>query len=424
MITYQELRDIVGIVFDSGATLSSNGMAGEADKKLGEIGERLTPEEQDFVRQVIRNMLAEMLRSAGRDGKDGILAKFGGASNEFENLVERARVDADKMGIELLPSNVAVEAFRKTGTPIPWLNRATLDGSLAWDKDEYMERKAYIFACFSELAYLQRTKYDLPGNGRYKVVPSEALENLIIHDLTFGLDQTFLDLFRGDGITVAIHNPGRGFLYATFATPYFVVVAVRGTSSISEALLIDANARKFWDGECGYHRGFYKEAVEAMGELQRQPPLAQSTGVPIYFTGHSMGAAISWIFRNIWINGRTVMTPYLYASPRIGNKDVTQMNNVYSHIRPHDPVPLLPPLCWGYADSDTHFAVRSEDPSGLWGKLSGVFHYHSIEQYRIECGKKTKDPFFNPDVYFNALYAQMQEVHRMFGRPFLYGPKK
>jgi hypothetical protein len=100
------------------------------------------------------------------------------------------------------------------------------------------------------------------------------------------------------------------------------------------------------------------------------------------------------------------------------------MHKVYAHKRDHDPVPLLPPLCWGYADPDTHFVVDSRDPAGIWGKLSGVFHYHSIEQYRLELGKKTKDAFFSPDVYFNALYAQMREVHGLFGRPFIAGPKK
>jgi hypothetical protein len=117
------------------------------------------------------------------------------------------------------------------------------DKENVWGSDAYTYWKGYIFACFSELAYLQRTKYDLPSNARYKIVPSETLENLQIHDLTFNLEQTFKDVLGVDGVTVNIHDPGRGFLYATFRTPYFVVVAVRGigTRSISRSLTPDGS---------------------------------------------------------------------------------------------------------------------------------------------------------------------------------------
>jgi hypothetical protein len=235
----------------------------------------------------------------------------------------------------------------------------------------------------------------------------------------------------GEGLTVTISNPGRGFVYATFVTPKFIVIAVRGTSTLSELLLIDFNSLKVDSGNDRYHSGFYKEAMTAVPELKKQSALIAAEGVngiPVYFTGHSMGGAVSWIFRHIWGNSHRVMTPYIYASPRIGNSAVTKKYPVYAYTRANDAVPHLPPLSWDFEDAVGGATVNAEEEKmskiALWAKFWKIRKNHAIERYRKELGEKAGDKQFSPDVYFTALFAEMIDVYRVLGHPYPYGIQK
>ena len=379
---------------------------------------------------MIEKMRPEVGEQYRKEAEDAELTKLAREREETALALERALVEADedasKIAKELDFENLAKKAF--PNTPVEWLRQVGYRPEYSWDADERTDRKAYIFACFSEIAYLQYTKFDLPGEGRYKVVPSEALENLRTHNMRFDLAAVVQAVTGGEGLTVTISNPGRGFVYATFVTPKFIVIAVRGTSTLSELLLIDFNSLKVGGGNDRYHSGFYKEAMTAMSELKKQSALVTAEGVngiPVYFTGHSMGGAVSWIFRHIWGNSHRVMTPYIYASPRIGNSAVARKYPVYAYTRANDAVPHLPPLSWHFEDAVGATTVNAEEEKmskiALWAKFWKIRKNHSIERYRKELGEKTGDPQFSPDVYFTALFAEMIDVYRVLGHPYPYG---
>jgi predicted lipase len=339
-------------------------------------------------------------------------------------LEETQKEQRAKKQETLAPQTLAISAFQKKRTPINWVSEISRDLRLGWDSDARSDRKAYIFACFSEIAYLKYTKHDLPVNARYKVVPSEALENLRTYEVQYDLEKVLRSLNGGEGITVTNNDPGRGFSYSTFRTRNFIVVAVRGTVPTSSAdVLIDL---KFFHTKEGYHKGFYTEAQTAMAEIKLQETLIEAAAakLPVYFTGHSLGAAIAWIFRHIWGDSHRIMTPYIYAPPRIGTNVVSDLHPVYAYIRTNDPVPHLPPMTFSFEDPLNGQAVDTETNESMWKKFAKILKNHAIERYRVELGQKTKDDQFDPDVYFTALFAEMIDTYRMLGQPFPFGVGK
>lgn len=380
---------------------------------LGRVIERIRPRVQEFVAAHPGSLPhADLKRYVEEETTE---VRLQGALNE-EEFEEEVR---EKW---LNPETLATSAFRKARTPIHWLRQISYDPNLGWNSDIRTDRKAYIFSCFSEIAYLKFTKFDIPiKENRYKVIPSEVLENLRTYNMEYDLEKVLQSVTGGEGLTVAVNDPGRGFLYATFRTPHFVVVAVRGTSSLSEALLIDLDTAM--DKE-GYHHGFHREARTAMPELKRQSALieAERNKQPVYFTGHSMGAAVAWIFRHIWGNSHWVMTPYIYASPRIGSYLVNDLYPIYAYTHPYDAVPHLPPLNLEY--ESPRDAITLAEGEAKWSRWFKLRKNHAIERYRLTLGKKTKDEQFDPDVYFTALFAELIDTHRQLGQPFPFGLRK
>jgi hypothetical protein len=346
---------------------------------------------------------------------------------ELQKAVDAADSGEETRAKWLEPKNLATQAFKRHATPISWLKTVGYNPQYDWSSDVKTDRKAYIFSCFSEIAYLKYTKYNVPDNARYKLVPSEALEYLQTQGLEFDLETVLREVTGGEGVAVTVAEPGRGFVYATFNTPQFVVVAVRGTNSLSELLFLDFNAEPLEFGGEIYHRGFYNEAKSAMAMLRGQNTLrdAEGTDKPVYFTGHSMGAAVAWIFKHIWAGKHKTMTPYIYASPRIGNEAVNKKTTVYPYIRKNDPVPYMPPFSWGYRDSNDAIVVNPEEENQTeWQRYRNILNNHTIENDRKELGAKTKDPQFDADSYFTALFVEMIDVHRQLGQILPYGVRR
>jgi hypothetical protein len=150
---------------------------------------------------------------------------------ELQKAVDAADSGEETSAKWLEPKNLATQAFKKHATPISWLKTVGYNPQYDWSSDVKTDRKAYIFSCFSEIAYLKYTKYNVPDNARYKLVPSEALEYLQTQGIEFDLETVLREVTGGEGVAVTVAEPGRGFVYATFNTPQFIVVAVRGTNS-------------------------------------------------------------------------------------------------------------------------------------------------------------------------------------------------
>jgi hypothetical protein len=138
---------------------------------------------------------------------------------------------------------------------------------------------------------------------------------------------------------------------------------------------------------------------------------AMSTGSkPVYFTGHSMGGAISGLLPSIWREGPALrlMTPYTFASPRFGNEFVAETYKNYAYVRAADPVPHVPTRSMGYCSSGWPPTMLPTTDAWLsgWnviGELARDPKAHKIEQYRKLVGEEANLPYFAAQVYYDAL---------------------
>ncbi len=292
-------------------------------------------------------------------------------------------------------------AFGGRSAPIGNLWPLVNDSRVQWSSDSRDWTKAYVFACLSEIVYLHIGKYELKGKDRYKIIPSEVLRLLLETDIK-------LDFARVLGnVDVAVTTTDtNNFLFAGFTFPRFTVVAIRGTAPVLQDIAIDLKEMMLLKGREGYHMGFYNEAQRALLPLR---DTVQKTRNPIYFTGHSLGGALSGLLAKMWPGPETAMVPYLFGSPRFGNQRTARSHPVHSFVRKFDPVPYLPPSLGGYRPAGwppTLVPPEDQLPRGLsYRKLS--ISAHRIGEYRHLIGKQVKTEQFGPEVYYHALKARL-----------------
>jgi triacylglycerol lipase len=267
---------------------------------------------------------------------------------------------------EFDPDVLAAAAFSGR-TPLGSLREMITDKGNDFNSDEPSGRKAYIFACFSELAYLHHTRFDLARDSRYKVVPSEALLEMYTHDFRINLREMMM---RAVEMDVTVVDPGRGFLYIVFRTHDFLVIAVRGTVILSKDVFIDLHFLKQNFNGYGYHPGFYREAHQALPLLQEAVDRIDAN-LPIYITGHSLGAAVAVVLRHMWGKPYSLMTPYVYATPRVGDFEAVNLTKVYSYIRGNDIVPRIAPESLGYSDLPGQRMIHDDDVLEAEWKILG-----------------------------------------------------
>jgi hypothetical protein len=281
------------------------------------------------------------------------------------------------------------------------------DPSVNWADDAQSWKKAYLFACLSELVYLRMSKYELRGKDRYKVIPSSALRLLLENDLEVELSQVMTDAAD----VRAAFTDSDSLVIGIFDFNRFIAVAVRGTmtrlNKILGDLTVDLDAKKHWIDQRAYHVGFYDDAKGALGDLVGA---VGSGSKPVYFTGHSMGGAISGLLPSIWREGTglRLMTPYTFASPRFGNEFVAETYRNYAYVRAADPFPHVPTRSMGYRSSGWPPTMLPTTDSWLegWDVLRHLFHAreaHAIEQYRKLVGEEAGLPYFAAQVYYDAL---------------------
>jgi hypothetical protein len=281
------------------------------------------------------------------------------------------------------------------------------DTSVNWADDMQNWKKAYLFACLSELVYLRMSKFELRGKHRYKVIPSAALRFLLESDMNIDLSQAMIDAAD----VRAAFTDSESLLIAIFDFNRFIAVAVRGTmtrlNKILSDLTVDLDAKQYWIESRAYHVGFYDDAKGALGDLVTA---VGAQGKPVYFTGHSMGGAISGLLPSIWPKEEPLrlMTPYTFASPRFGNEFVAETYKNYAYVRAADPVPHVPTRSMGYRSSGWPPTMLPATDAWLsgWGamrQLHKAFDAHAIEQYRKLVGEEAGLPYFTAQVYYDAL---------------------
>jgi hypothetical protein len=147
----------------------------------------------------------------------------------------------------------------------------------------------------------------------------------------------------------AAFTDSESLLIAVFDFNRFIAVAVRGTmtrlNKILSDLTVDLDAKQYWIESRAYHVGFYDDAKGALGALITA---VGAQGKPVYFTGHSMGGAISGLLPSIWPKKEPLrlMTPYTFASPRFGNDSSRRHTKTTPTSAPLILCHMYPPEAW------------------------------------------------------------------------------
>jgi hypothetical protein len=252
--------------------------------------------------------------------------------------------------------------------------------------------KAYVMACLSEITYLKPSSSETVARERYWILPSILLKDIIERSIIFDIPRILSQTADVQVQTIDRVN----FVYFVFRFSTFWVIAVRGTTTASD-WGINLDVLKRYVLTRGYHRGFLNEATSALPELLT----LVDNDAPVYFTGHSLGGAVASVLRQFWTGPNLKMTPYIFASPRFGNRAAVTSSHAYGYVGPVDLVPHVPPKLFGFSNYGFPPTVV---PDRKWSSgIATLVHWltpgngfkapHAIENYRAALGRDIGETF-------------------------------
>ncbi|HJR78526.1 MAG TPA: lipase family protein [Anaerolineales bacterium] len=146
----------------------------------------------------------------------------------------------------------------------------------------------------------------------------------------------------------------------------YAVLAFRGTEVTKrEDVKTDIQASLYSIIEGRVHTGFIRAYKSLEKEIEAS--LEKVKDLPLYITGHSLGAAIAtiatqYLERNHLIRDR-IAACYTYGSPRVGNHEFDRefRSAIYRIVNTTDIVTIIPLLAMGYIHiGDVRFLERKE----------------------------------------------------------------
>ena len=313
------------------------------------------------------------------------------------------------LGLMKAPRTVVELHELPAGSPLSTIWDYFNQLNAVWGDDARDERKAYMFACLSEIAYLYMTDRELEQDSRLRLyVPSQAGQLLHRHHARFTLAALGRAADLGDIRVIQ----SRRFAFFVLRIRDMVVITVRGTVMTDwRDWFADLNALKIAAPQGFYHRGFFDEANDKLADLVD----AVRGATPLYITGHSLGAAMASILCAIWTGPVKPMTPYIFSSPRFGTRSVARRLRRYAYMKEGDLVTELPPKWMGYSDegaATTVFPNPAALGSGwkeqLW--IRQKLRAHSIEQMRVTLASEVQDATFDADCYTAQIAAAIKAI--------------
>jgi len=180
----------------------------------------------------------------------------------------------------------------------------------------------------------------------------------------------------------------QGFAIANDETAIF---AFRGTSSVDDAL-VDANV-KLTNGPLGglVHQGFAR-GLNAVGlQIQRAMKKLDNGSRRIWFTGHSLGAALATLAVAERLDTKKpVAGLYTYGSPRVGDAKFrrgfnSRLSNYYRMVFGRDIVTRVAPRGLHYAHTGQLATISRDGKIAHKGFTEASFLqkvFHTIEALR------------------------------------------
>lgn len=262
----------------------------------------------------------------------------------------------------------------------------------------YSDRTAWVMASMAQLVY---ERFEEGGKAR----------DLLIEKL------------RGGGFKLVgeFHSPKtdtQGFLVTNGE---YAVLAFRGTEVTKRTdLKTDVKAFRASVFEGRVHRGF-GEAYKSV-EIQALKALQKVKGIPLYITGHSLGAGIAtiatqYLERNHEMRDQ-IAACYTFGSPRVGDRDYDRKlkSSIYRVVNTTDIVTVIPLLAMGYIHiGDVRFLepgmgdIRRGIPilrrmffflMAIFRQFTPLVGDHSIAEYRKKLEAVAQDR--NLDLYYDG----------------------
>lgn len=141
-----------------------------------------------------------------------------------------------------------------------------------------------------------------------------------------------------------------------------VITAFRGTEPTQlRDWMTDADLNFVGGPGGGVHDGFYRALGYVYPEIRNTLSEFQRNGQSLWFTGHSLGAALAMltVAKLIQEEDRPVYGLYTFGQPRTGDKDFARTYNqeikarTFRFVNNNDVVPRVPPRELGYSHAGT-----------------------------------------------------------------------
>jgi hypothetical protein len=224
---------------------------------------------------------------------------------------------------------VITEAEREAARAYFRINDVLVKPPLA--RAAYSDRMAWILCSMADLAY-----------DRFEDDPKACeLFTLKLKNGGFSLIQIFN----------SVETDTQAFLAASGD---FAVLAFRGTEvKKKKDVLTDLRATQISAIEGGVHRGFQAAYDSVKDEIEKSLATLDEK-LPIYITGHSLGAALATVATQDLDQGdkfrERIAACYTFGSPRVGNTkyDRAFKAPIYRMVNTTDIVTVIPLLTMGY----------------------------------------------------------------------------
>lgn len=263
-----------------------------------------------------------------------------------------------------------------------------------WKSTEFCENKAYVCSNFSRLIYDYKPT-ELNDRTKFYEINDDVLSKHSgikdFNEFISNLDFSLIFIFETkDSITIGLSINSA------------IIIASRGTSYWKDW---GNNLNSFKTKVCNleklkFHKGFNKIATKTIDKIYEK--ISNKT-VPIYFTGHSLGGALSGIFyynfisncnciKDVTLKNQNKISGYTFGMPRFSNKTLIQTDSLFNLYNPLDIVPMTPPKIFGYTNQKSEYELselglelrQERKRIKTLKKLSVIFKGNATKEHNID----------------------------------------